>query len=238
MLNDNPAIYFRVWGIDDIAYGPVELPVLVNWIRDGRVFADSWIYREDKKEWTRAADLTELKLLFRARGGEAGAGAGQVVAPGTLRRMRLFAEMEERHPASFLNYMEVVEFLPNADIVRAGDPGDAMFLVLEGEVRSRVLSGTQESTLATLGVGECFGEIAVMDGGVRSTDVVANQETRLLRISSVGLKRLFAEAPALAAPFFLSLNRIVVGRIRRLTKEYQTALQFGRTAGQAASSRG
>ena len=105
--------------------------------------------------------------------------------------------MDERQLSSFLQYVEVLQFLPNAIIFRKGDHGDAMFLVLQGEVRARNLVGGRESTLSTLGVGECFGELAVLDEGARSADVVANVETVLLKISAEALKRLFQEAPSL-----------------------------------------
>ena len=35
---------FIVWGIDRVAYGPVELPTLVSWVKDERVTADTWVY--------------------------------------------------------------------------------------------------------------------------------------------------------------------------------------------------
>ena len=41
--NDNDAPRYRVWGLDDVAYGPVELPVLTNWVLDERVAADTWV---------------------------------------------------------------------------------------------------------------------------------------------------------------------------------------------------
>ena len=37
---------FIVWGIDQTAYGPVELPMLVSWVRDERVTADTWVYAQ------------------------------------------------------------------------------------------------------------------------------------------------------------------------------------------------
>jgi CRP-like cAMP-binding protein len=49
--------------------------------------------------------------------------------------------MDERHLSSFLHYVEVLQFLPNATIFRKGDQGDAMFLVLQGEVRALNLVG-------------------------------------------------------------------------------------------------
>jgi hypothetical protein len=231
-MEENPAVYYRVWGLDYIAYGPVELPTLVSWIRDERVQPDTWIYREEQGDWVRAREMVEIKTLFK-RGAGGGAPAAKTpsgMTPAALRRIKIFAEMDDRQLTSFLQYMEVLKLLPNAVIFRKGEQGDAMFLVLEGEVRARVLIDGRESTLSTLGVGECFGEIAVLDQSPRSADVVANVESVLLKVSAGALKRVFEEAPALAAPFLLALSRALTSRVRSLTKRYEDSIHFSRTA--------
>ncbi len=232
-MQDNPAVHFRAWGNDNISYGPVELPGLVEWIRQGRVERDSWVFREDKAEWIRAIEAPELKILFKSKI----AGPGQSaqthgITPGSLRRIKLFADMDERQLASFLQYMEVVSLNPGAVVFRKGEKGDAMFLVLQGELRARVTVAGRESTLANLGVGECFGELAVVDESPRSADVIANVESVVLKISAAALKRLFQEAPGLAAPFLLALNRTITSRVRALTKRYEDSILFARAAGQ------
>jgi len=232
-MEANPAVYYHVWGLDYVAYGPVELPTLVAWIKDERVLPDSWIFRHDKGEWARAADTTELKMLFKPRGtSPASATAVPGLTPGSLRRMKIFAGMEERQLTSFLQYMEVVKLLPGATLFRKGEHGDAMFLVLEGEVRARAIVGGQESTLSTIGVGECVGELAVIDESPRSADVIVNTEAVLLKISATALKRLFQEAPALAAPFLLALSKTITARVRATTKRYEDSILFARTASQ------
>jgi CRP/FNR family transcriptional regulator, cyclic AMP receptor protein len=232
-MQDNPAVYFRTWGSDNIAYGPVELPGLIDWVRQGRVSRNAWVFREDKGEWVRASDMAELKILFKDKTtGTAQAAMAHGITPGSLRRMKIFAEMDERQLASFLQYMEVLKLLPNAAVFHSGEHGDAMFLVLQGEVRARAIIGGRESTLSIMGVGECFGELAVMDEGPRSADVVANVESVLLKISAAALKRLFREAPALAAPFLLALNKTITTRVRTLTKRYEDSILFARTASQ------
>ncbi len=231
-MEANPAVYYRTWGNDNISYGPVELPALVSWIRQGRVSRDTWVYRENKTEWARASDIPELKMLFKAKPtGEATSAPAHGITPGSLRRIKIFADMDERQLASFLQYMEVLKVPANTMVVTCGEQGDAMFLVLQGELRARAIVGGRESTLTVMGAGECFGELAVIDESPRSADVVANVESVVLKISSGALKRLFAEAPALAAPFLLGLNRTITSRVRALTKRYEDSILFARMAG-------
>ncbi len=232
-MQTNPAVYFRTWGSDNISYGPVELPALVDWVRKGRVFRTTWVFREDKGEWTRASDMPELKICFKSRTAETSQAApAHGITPGSLRRIKIFADMDEAQLGSFLQYMEIVKLSANAPVFTRGEPGDAMFLVLQGEVRARSIVGGRESTLAVMGVGECFGELAVLDESPRSADVITNVESVLLKISAGALKRLFQEAPALAAPFLLALNKTITSRVRSLTKRYEDSILFARVAGQ------
>lgn len=234
-MQENTAVQFRTWGSDNIAYGPVELPALIGWIRQGRVLPTSWIFRDDKCEWVHAQDMSELALFFKIKPapGSADTNAAGAITPGSLRRIKVLAEMEEQQLASLLQYLEVLKLLPNAIVFRKGDYGDAMFMVLEGEVRARVLIDGRESTLSTMTSGECFGEVAVIDEGPRSADTVANVESVLLKVSAGALKRLFQEAPALAAPFLLALSKTIAGRVRTLTKRYEDSIHFARVANEA-----
>jgi CRP-like cAMP-binding protein len=230
MDNDTSGGYLA-WGVDHIAYGPVELPGLVSWIKQGRVTAESWVFKENNGTWTRAADLSELKLLFKSKhppAAEAGAGT-HGIQPGSLRRIKMLADVEERLLASLLAYLEVVRVPAFGTVFDRGDHGDALFLVLEGEVRARVMIDGRETTLSTMGVGECFGELAIVDHGPRSADVIANSASVLIKVSAQALRRMFDEAPALAAPFMLALTRVIAQRVRLLTKRYEDSIHFSRT---------
>src|SRR5689334_1158530 len=51
LMQENDAVFYRTWGHDNVAYGPIELPAMVTWIRQGRVTPKTWIYREDNNQW-------------------------------------------------------------------------------------------------------------------------------------------------------------------------------------------
>src|SRR3974390_2664171 len=65
---------FTVWGVNRAAYGPVELPTLVAWIKDERVTADTWVFAGQTGMWSRAADIPELQLFFRSKSHAGGGG--------------------------------------------------------------------------------------------------------------------------------------------------------------------
>ena len=230
---ENIAPLYRVWGIDNIAYGPVELPVLVSWLKQERVLADTWIFTEASNTWTRAAELPELKMLFQRRPVEkpATSTVNPLITAGALRRIKILATADEKILDSLLRYLEPVEVRPFAVLTRPGEPADAMYFLLEGELRAYVLTDGRESTLATLLPGDSIGEIALLDQGTRTAFVSANQPSLLLKLSSLSFAQILREAPALATPFALGLARALAGRLRSLTKRYEDSVHFGQVAG-------
>lgn len=233
MENNAASSFYRIWGADREPYGPVALPTLIEWINEERVTPDSWIYIEAKDQWRKASELSELTGLFASRHSPAEGEASGItvfgVKPGSLRRIKIFAEMDEAQLATFIRYMEVVKFKQFSQVVRLGDHGDSMYLVLEGELRARIMIDGKESTLATLGVGEFFGEIALLDEGPRSADVLANEDSLVLKITVDSFRRLMHEAPGLALRFLYAISRSISGRMRLLTKKYQDTIHFSRT---------
>lgn len=216
--------YF-IWGIDDSPYGPVELPTLVNWIKDERVLANTWVYSRRDSTWQRASDIAELKMFF---GKKFDRGMPQVgITPGSLRRIKILADLSDAQLSHLSDFLEPQKISQWSVVVRQGDPGDAMYFVTEGELRARVMAGDRETILCTFGPGDFFGDIALFDHGPRSADVVANVDGTVLRLSSVAFERLAKEAPSLATPFLQATSRTLASRIRADNKRLgQVSQQF------------
>jgi len=232
---------YRVWGMDGVVYGAVDLPGLIQWIKDERVTPDQWVFTEHDNRWLKTVDLPELQATLRSKppGGDSGAvavgkgGRSLGVKPEALRRMKCFAHMDDRQIESFVCHMELLHCQQFSHIVRSGELGDSMYLVLEGELRALAIVDGKEVTLGTITAGESFGEISLIDQGPRSADVVANKDSVLLKISSRAFAQLLREAPALPAPFLLALSRAVVGRVREITKRHVDSVSFIRAAKKA-----
>jgi flavin reductase (DIM6/NTAB) family NADH-FMN oxidoreductase RutF len=91
-------------------------------------------------------------------------------------------------------------------VVGEGESGDLLFLILEGTVR--VERGGR--TIATLHVGDFFGEVSVLAGGPRTADVVAETPVRCLTVSREVLKETLAADPDVA----WAMLEAVAGRLR------------------------
>jgi CRP/FNR family cyclic AMP-dependent transcriptional regulator len=229
---------YKIWGIDNVVYGPVELPVLVAWIKEDRVTASTWVYVEAGNQWHKAGQLPELQLLFRDGPASKPPPAydtelmprAPALKAGSLRRIKIFAGLSDEQLARFVHYMEIHQARQFSPVVRQGDPGDAMFLILQGEARVRMMISGKETILATLASGDFFGEISLFDHGPRSADVVANEETILLRVSAASFQKVITEAPDLAAPFLLAIGKTLTSRIRADNKRFRDTIAFRRSA--------
>jgi len=233
MNNAENVLTYSVWGKDRVAYGPVDLPGLARWIQEGQVPPDSWVFFQPENRWQKAGDFPELQAFLRSptpQGpGPAPAGGSTRnlgLKPEALRRIKVLAGLDERQMESFVRFMEVVNYPQFSHIVRKGEHGAAMYLVLEGEVRALTIVDGKESTLTTIPAGEAFGEISLLDQGPRSADIIANRDSVLLRVSAAAFEKLVRQAPALAVPLLLALSRAVVGRVRSLTKRYEDSVHF------------
>lgn len=239
MNSPEKGIGFKIWAADDVVYGPVELPTLVEWIREERVEANTWVFSEQTDAWAKACNVPDLGMFFRGRttstaravsADEGPTPLVQGIRPGMLRRVKILAEMNDQQLGRFVQFMEVKQMRQFNEVVRQGEHGDAMFLILEGEVRVRLMIAQKETTLTTLAAGEFFGEMTLFDQGPRSADVVANNDSTLLKISHAAFVKLIAEAPDLATPFLLGVCRTLTARMRADNKRYRDTINFARAS--------
>jgi hypothetical protein len=230
-------IGYRIWGMDNVVYGPVELPVLVNWVKEERVTRDTWVYSEKDEVWSKAPNVPELRMFFQrpatAMGTSPAAAAAKPspIKPGVVRRIKILADFTDEQLERFVRFMEIQPVRQWTEVVKQGQHGDAMYFVLEGELRVRILIDGKETILVTLGPGEFFGEISLFDHGPRSADVIANIDSTLLKITAHTFQELIMQAPDLAAPFLFAMGKTLTARIRADNKRYRDSINLARSAG-------
>jgi glutaminase len=116
----------------------------------------------------------------------------------------------------------VVLRVPAGEVIfREGDHADAIYFVLDGVVSVRLPLAREgrERRLATLGAGVAVGEMAFLDEGRRSADVVAERDSVLARLSIDDLHRIGRQAPGATATFAANLARNLSGRLRRANEQ-------------------
>jgi CRP/FNR family cyclic AMP-dependent transcriptional regulator len=129
---------------------------------------------------------------------------------GLLRSVPLFADLEEEELERFSRVAVPRSFPAGTRVFHEGDRSDACYIVREGSFRvTREHSDGRAITLATLGPGEVFGELAMLDGDLRSASAEALSDGELLALPAVDVKGLLARHPEISV-------KLVVGLVRRL----------------------
>jgi CRP-like cAMP-binding protein len=83
-------------------------------------------------------------------------------------------------------------------VMREGDPGASMFVILSGRVEVTTREGDGPVIrLAALGPGDSFGEMSLLTGAPRTATVTASEETRLIELGKEPLRHAFEARPDL-----------------------------------------
>jgi CRP-like cAMP-binding protein len=143
-----------------------------------------------------------------------------------LKGHALFAEFTAIELGELLDLLDQVQVKEGDLIVKQDEVGDCMYLVVDGEVRVMHHRGGRDIALATLKGGDFFGEIALVDNGPRSADVVAQGNGLLLKITQASVAALAGVYPTAAFKFLIAVGRILVARLRTSNQRYVDSLLF------------
>ena len=127
-----------------------------------------------------------------------------------LKSVALFADLGEDELERFSHVAVPRSFPAGTRVFHEGDSSDACYIVKEGSFRvTREHSDGRAITLATLGPGEIFGELAMLDGDNRSASAEALSDGELLALPANDVRSLLARHPEIAL-------KLVAGLVRRL----------------------
>jgi CRP/FNR family cyclic AMP-dependent transcriptional regulator len=102
----------------------------------------------------------------------------------TLRAVPLFASLDRRSVVELSKFLSIHDYERSSFVFRNRDPGDAMYLIDLGKVRISIADADGHVvTLAELGPGDFFGEMAMLDGHGRSADATVIEDARLAKLT-------------------------------------------------------
>ena len=132
-----------------------------------------------------------------------------------LKGVAIFQDLEDGELARVSEVCRMQELVSGEYVFKEGEPGNRLYLVVEGEVRiSRMIPGSGEEALAILKKGSLFGEMAVFDRSERSTDAISNGGCKLLTISRSDFELLLDFNRELAYKVLWSCTRLLSARLR------------------------
>jgi len=126
-----------------------------------------------------------------------------------LAEIPLFAGLSARHLRKVAALGRIRRIHEGARVIRAGDAGDSLYVLLDGEVTI----GRRGRSALTLGPGSFFGELALIDGGPRTATIVAKTPLVCLTIGRTPFLKLLRAEPGIAVVLLEEL----AGRLRAVS---------------------
>jgi len=135
-----------------------------------------------------------------------------------FRKIPLFRHLEYGQVLRVLSATSTCSYAPGEVVLREGQPGDALYVILSGRVRL-ARAGTP---LAELGPGAHFGELSLIDNAPRSATALVLTEARLLGLEREELYRLVKREPEIAVKLLWSFSETLSERLRQTTEDMLT----------------
>lgn len=132
----------------------------------------------------------------------------------------LFAALSAEQLSKVAALAQVRSYASREVVVNQGEPARALFAIVRG--RLKVASCGPDGRDTVLGImaeGEVFGEVALLDGGMRSATCTAIEPCELLAIERAEFMELLQKSPEIA----VGLLHVLAGRLRRLSQRSEDA---------------
>ena len=114
-----------------------------------------------------------------------------------LNQVAIFTPLAGEEIERLANASNLRVYAPGEAIVRMGREGNSMFVMIRGTVRVEIPNGTANTVVNELRENDFFGEMSLLTGEPRYSNVIAQEETEVLQIKKEALKPIFEDNPSL-----------------------------------------
>jgi len=134
-----------------------------------------------------------------------------------LKSIEIFESLSVNELAAVAAVTEEVEFEANRVVIRQDDPGDRLFLIIDGEVAViRTQENGKETELDRISAGDHFGEMALFEEIPRTATIRTVQPCRMLILHKQEFNEMVRQYPQIA----LEICKVFSGRIRKLHQKF------------------
>jgi len=168
-----------------------------------------------------AQPMVEIELDWKSTKGD----EARRIAASTLPRTRLFAGLDGQSLRDLVDGARLVELPAEHELFHQGDPGDALYVIVEGAVVP-IAEGEVRKKLAVLEEGDFFGEGALVTERPRSATIEALVDTKLLAIDRALVARLVERQPVVLQVLLRYVRDRLMSRLLHTSPLY-TALPGG-----------
>lgn len=137
-----------------------------------------------------------------------------------------FIDLTQEELREVLSYCEVQSFKKGEDIIKEGEYGDKLHIIVEGEVGiSKIISDQVVFFITTLKVGEIFGEMAIISDYPRSANAFAKTDTTILSLSKEFYKKIKSDNPLLFGKLSFILSKILAERLFKIEERIKSIMK-------------
>jgi CRP-like cAMP-binding protein len=142
-----------------------------------------------------------------------------------LNKVDIFAPLSDEETERLAESSKVRVYAPGEAIVRMGQEGTSMFVIMRGSVEVNIAHAGATKVINKLGENDFFGEMSLLTGEPRTATVIAVEETEVLKISKDSIKPIFEANPELVS----SVGEMIEERRELLHSLAEKAIQTEET---------
>lgn len=132
-----------------------------------------------------------------------------------LTKVPIFSELSKREMQKIVSISYKRDYNEGEEIVREGQPSAGMYVIMRGEVKiTRRSDEGIEIKLATMGEGDFFGDIGLLDNAPRTATIIAAAPSQVIGLFRPELLQLIERDPKLSSKILFKLAQIVAVRLR------------------------
>ncbi|MBC3179539.1 CRP-like cAMP-activated global transcriptional regulator GlxR [Corynebacterium lujinxingii] len=130
----------------------------------------------------------------------------------TLARAGIFQGVDSEAVAALISEMDTVEFPKGTTIFEEGEPGDRLYIIVDGKIKlARHAPDGRENLLSVMGPSDMFGELSIFDPGPRTSSAVCVTDVTCATMDSTMLRQWIDNHPEISQ----QLLRVLARRLRR-----------------------
>ncbi len=148
------------------------------------------------------------------------------IASKILKRVRLFDGLSEEQLSRVVDMLEPIKAKKDSFILREGEEGLDLFVILRGQVRVSKYVQQEEEAIAMLKAGALFGEMAILGQTTRSASVIAHSDVLLYRLDGVRFISYLEEDKDAGYKIMKEMCVILSHRLHELNERYRNMLSI------------
>jgi CheY-like chemotaxis protein len=155
-------------------------------------------------------------------------GTGEIEKSGVFKGVReidFFSFLTDDELMKLLKMCKCRNYHKGETVFEEGDAGDRFYVIINGKIDIiKIINASKEDTLATLGKGHCFGEMAILDDSPRSASARASEDTLMFELDK---KIMDGYDDVITLKLFKKLGFIFLDRLRSANKKIKELMMYG-----------